>query len=224
MFTYPQKTIVLDETYHEYWAERGRNNAPVLSDWQKDRSAIIVDRVARGSVIADFGCGDGAMLKYVGDQSQASSLIGYDLEPTILAIAASQGVATHELSAERAVASPDTLLEADYYLACEVLEHVPFSERLLATMLSKSKKGVFVSVPNTGFFMHRFRLLFGKVPAQWIRQPNEHVRFWTIVDMRWWLGALGYKKFEVIPYRGVPVLNLLWPNLFAEGMVVFIQP
>ena len=223
LVTYPQKTISLDETYHEYWTERGRNSTPVLSDWQKDRSAIILARLVRGASIADFGCGDGAMLKYIGDQSQATHLVGYDLESQILAIAARQGIETHELSAEDAVASPGLLAEVDYYLACEVLEHVPFSEQLLATMLSKSRKGVFFSIPNTGFFMHRFRLLFGKVPAQWIRQPNEHVRFWTIVDVRWWLRALGYQKFEIIPYRGVPVLNKIWPNLFAEGVVVYLS-
>ncbi|MEK7530606.1 MAG: methyltransferase domain-containing protein [Patescibacteria group bacterium] len=221
--TYPQKTISLDETYSEYWVERGRGTTAALSDWQKDRSSIIAARATHGAVIADFGCGDGAMLKHIGELTDAKQLIGYDIEPQTLSIAHGLGIETHELSAEQAVHSYENLAEADYYLACEVLEHVPFSEKLLAALVARSRKGVFFSVPNTGFLVHRFRLFFGKVPAQWMYMPNEHVRFWTVVDMRWWLRTLGYQQVEIIPYRGIPVLNRLWPNLCAEGVVVFIR-
>jgi 2-polyprenyl-3-methyl-5-hydroxy-6-metoxy-1,4-benzoquinol methylase len=111
----------------------------------------------------------------------------------------------------------------DYYIVLEVLEHVPNSEEVLRALVNKCTRSVFFSVPNTGFFRHRLRLLFGRAPAQWVTMPNEHLRFWTIRDMRWWLKALGYTKFKITPYHGVPGLNRLMPNLFAEGQIIEVS-
>jgi hypothetical protein len=104
----------------------------------------------------------------------------------------------------------------------EIIEHVPDAEGLLAAVRNKATKGVFFSIPNTGFFTHRFRLLFGKFPAQWSERPNEHVRFWTLRDVTWWLNAQDITQFEVHTYEGVPYLKHVLPSLFAAGILVYI--
>ena len=53
---------------------------------------------------------------------------------------------------------------------------------------------------------------------------SEHLRFWTIRDLKWWLGFLNiYNQSKIIPYKRVPFLNKIWPNLFAEGSFVIIN-
>ena len=111
----------------------------------------------------------------------------------------------------------------DYIFLLEVVEHVQNSEKLVAAAFEKSEKGVFVSVPNTGYFLHRLRLLLGRFPLQWREHPSEHVRFWTRRDMVWWLDALGYENREIFVYKGIPVANKIFPSLFGAGMIVFIK-
>ena len=60
-------------------------------------------------------------------------------------------------------------------------------EFLLELLENKSIEKVFFSIPNSGFFMHRIRYMLGRFPLQWIVNPNEHIRFWTLKDLIWWL-------------------------------------
>jgi 2-polyprenyl-3-methyl-5-hydroxy-6-metoxy-1,4-benzoquinol methylase len=162
------------------------------------------------------------VLKAIIDQKPGLKGIAFDSSQRALDDAKKLGIEGHLLD----LTTPGALSNipvCDYYIVLEVLEHVPNSEEVLRALVNKCTRSVFFSVPNTGFFRHRLRLLFGKAPAQWVTMPNEHLRFWTIRDMRWWLTALGYTKFTIIPYHGVPGLNRLMPNLFAEGMIVSVE-
>jgi len=100
---------------------------------------------------------------------------------------------------------------------------MPNAEKILEYIYRKAKIGVFFSIPNSGYFIYRLRLLFGKFPKQWSVFPNEHLRFWTLGDLKWWLCALGYKKYKIFCYKGIPILNILLPSLFAAGLVVYIE-
>ena len=112
----------------------------------------------------------------------------------------------------------------NYISLFEVLEHMKNPEDFLLKLLNHKNIKVFISLPNTGFFTHRIRLLFGRFPLQWIAHPSEHLRFWTITDLKWWLGFLNiYNQSKIIPYKGVPFLNKIWPNLFAEGSFVIVN-
>jgi 2-polyprenyl-3-methyl-5-hydroxy-6-metoxy-1,4-benzoquinol methylase len=222
IFVYPKQKLSLTELdYDDYWDQkRPQENAVLLSPMEGARATIIASHLKReAKSIGDIGAGPGVVLKAILKERPDMSGIAYDSSLRARAYAKALGLRAEplDLRTDEALTS---ILPADYYLVLEVLEHIPNSEHVLATLYSKASYGVFFSVPNTGFFMHRFRLLFGKVPAQWIHIPNEHLRFWTIVDMRWWLAALGYQHFKIIPYGGVSILNKLWPNLFAMGMVV----
>lgn len=224
---YPQTIFLLereDEAYDAYWATRGRAQGERLSDWQKERSDIIlrvIKEEGHAMSLGDIGGGNGAVLMYLANVLQVSHATLYEISSTALTAAAEAGLKAVQCDV-RSSEQYHRIAPASFILMLEVLEHMHNPEALLKAVYATSEKGVFFSVPNTGFLTHRLRLLFGKAPLQWQRHPSEHVRFWTVVDLRWWLGTLGYASFKIFPYKGVPVLNRLWPNLFAEGVVVYI--
>jgi len=225
IFLYPQTKIdKKNGDYDAYWKEKRGENIGIISRWQKQRADIILNYLNKDSPITlvDIGCGDGSVLKYIKAHVNISKTTGVDVSDFALEKAKEFGVETIKADIKN-IKNLDIIPESDYILLFEVLEHIPDSELFLKHMFRKAKKGVFFSFPNTGFYTHRLRLLFGKFPLQWRVHPGEHVRFWTMKDLQWWLNALGYKNHEIISYEGIPGLNRIWPSLFAAGFLVYIK-
>ena len=219
-------TVAHDQDYDAYWELKRKMGAGELSTWQRCRAEIVLSmlqKIPEPIAIGDVGCGDGVIAKYLMNHRPISRAVGYDNSRFILGEAEKLGLETvfFDLNSP-SYASEFQML--DIHLFLEVLEHIPHSERALTAAMEHSRRGVIFSVPNTGFFTYRLRLLFGKFPMQWALMPNEHLRFWTIADVKWWLSALGYTDYTICPYFGVPVLNRVWPNLFSAGMVVWVRP
>ncbi len=220
VFRYP--VVQLDDTsYNTYWHERNLR-VDSLNNFQKERARMAADSMKQGSSILDIGCGNGAILCAIHAQKTMKELIGVDVSDDALALASANGIrpikANITSDQEREV-----LPRTDYICLFEVIEHVQSSERLIQWAYSHAYRGVFFSVPNTGFFTHRLRLLLGRFPLQWRAHPSEHVRFWTLPDMRWWLEQLGYADARVCAYEGMPFFKRLWPSLFAAGIFVTIR-
>lgn len=220
LFLYPKQVIGIDE---KYWESRGRGSASSLSAWQKERADWALKKIERKPTITilDIGSGDGGVLKYLSSHIPSLTGIGIDRDEGARTTLSSLGFEARnvDLTDPKSLA---TLPLCDYALLFEIIEHVSQAEELVAAARNIAARGVFFSVPNTGFFTHRFRLLFGKFPAQWTERPNEHVRFWTLRDMRWWLRAQGIQQAEIHTYEGVPLLRHVFPSLFAAGMIVWI--
>ena len=229
LFQYREKTISLEadasQDYDEYWKNKRGEKIGVLSPWQKDRADIVVSILKRRGispiVIGDIGCGEGSILKYIQDHFSVSEAIGYDHSAFVLEKAKAIGITTvvWDMVKEGPAAK---LKDADYMIILEVLEHLANAEQILNAAYAHSRQGVFFSFPNTGYVKYRTRLLLGRMPMQWVTFPNEHLRFWTARDLKWWLKAQGFTNAEIHFYRGVPLLNKLWPALFAAAFVVFI--
>ena len=115
------------------------------------------------------------------------------------------------------------LPEVDYITGFEIIEHMPNPEQFVYRLKDKAKKGFIFSTPNTGYYAHRLRLLFGRFPLQWIAHPGEHVRFWTVKDMKFWVRAIGFRLSKFILYEGLPILNKIWPSMYAQGMIIYIK-
>lgn len=216
LFLYPRTTLGSDS---DYWSARNRGPSASLSAWQKERADWVLTRLTETPVhMLDIGSGDGGVLKYLASKHKGLTGVGIDRDAGARASLTALGFEALDLDLTK-----DTELPAcDYALLFEIIEHVPDAEGLLDAARRSARRGVFFSVPNTGFFTHRFRLLFGKFPAQWAVRPNEHVRFWTLADMRWWLKAQGIAHADVHPYEGVPYLRHVFPGLFAAGIMVWI--
>lgn len=212
------------EAYDTYWEDRGRGVSESLSDWQRERAEFIIKTLkehASVESLGDIGAGNGAVLGFLIKELRPKHAVAYEISPASLESLRESGIEAVSCDV-RLEEDRKRIAPASVFLLLEVLEHMHDPEGLLAIAYEKADQGVFFSIPNTGFLTHRFRLLFGKVPLQWKRNPSEHVRFWTLVDLRWWLRILGYTHVHIHPYKGVPFLNKIWPNLFAEGLIVYL--
>lgn len=226
IFFYPQKTLTLvTEDYDAYWRQK-RGTEPSLSDWQKERAEMVIrelkNRSEENFTIADIGCGDGVLLAHILKSFPKAKGIGYDSSSVAHELAKKAGIHETKFLDLRTDIDLVAVQSADYILLLETLEHIAESDKVLKASLGKAQKGVFISFPNSGFFTYRLRLLFGKFPAQWIRMPNEHIRFWTLIDLKWWLKALGTKKPNIYTYQGVPFLKHVWRSMFAGGLFAFV--
>lgn len=226
IFQYPKDVLRLehDLNYDVYWDVKRGAAVGTLSDWQKARADIIMRELPPGTRVSlsDIGCGEGSILRYIKKHALISEATGYDSSAFVLQKANDIGIRTKMLDI-RDEGQLASIEPADYMLLLEVLEHIPNSEKVLAVTYERARKGVFLSFPNSGFFTHRLRLLFGKFPKQWINFPNEHLRFWTIHDVKWWLKALGYKEYRMYYYKGIPLLNIIRPEFFAAGQIIFLE-
>lgn len=226
LYVYPQETIGVDNyfDYDSYWKERRGEYMGRLGFWQAKRANLAATIILNhgGESVNDIGSGAGEVLRTVKEKAGLKSAVAFDSSPYALEIAKSIGLETElfDVNEEKEFGH---IREADFTLLFEILEHIPGSEALLKKSFDSSKKGVLFSFPNTGFFIHRFRLFFfGKFPLQWTKHPREHLRFWTKPDLIWWLNAQGYKKFKIHYYVGIPILKDIWPNMFAAGFFVEI--
>lgn len=207
--------------YDKYWKKRGRNSQSVLTHWQKDRADHISKIVSAGDVVLDVGCGDASLLRYLIDKTRISG-IGVDMSEPILENAKKIGIKTVVLDITK-IDTLSQLPEVDYVMGLEILEHMPNPEEFIMAVRKKVRKGMIFSFPNTGYYSHRLRLLFGSFPLQWILHPSEHLRYWTVRDARFWVNSLGFKMDNMILYQGVPFFNKLIPSLFGRGVIIKIS-
>lgn len=210
-----------DQAYETYW--KSRDIATIkLNSFQQKRAELLAKLIKDGDSVLDVGCGDGGILAYVREHAKPGRLLGIDSSTTVLEAARRRGLEVIQDD----IRNPGQLGAVghfDYVTLFEVLEHMVNAEELLDWSLHNARKEVVFSVPNTGFIFHRLRLLFGRFPLQWKAHPSEHVRFWTLRDMRWWLTQLDRGNARVRAYEGIPLLNRFWPALFARGIFVRIS-
>ncbi|MEN9604442.1 MAG: hypothetical protein RJB39_127 [Candidatus Parcubacteria bacterium] len=226
IYTYPEMSLKKVD-YDAYWADKRGKNIGDLSGWQTDRAEIIAKALEgqkENFSVLDIGGGDGNILNFLKTKKQLPITKMYNADTSRFALEQSEKFGIESIFCDIVdMKSFEKFPEADYAFMLEILEHIPNSEEFLLEIYRRMKKGVFFSVPNTGFIVYRLRLLFGKTPMQWRLHPAEHVRFWTITDMRFWLDGLGFKdKYTIYTYKGTPLLRKWFPNLFAPAMVVQI--
>jgi 2-polyprenyl-3-methyl-5-hydroxy-6-metoxy-1,4-benzoquinol methylase len=230
VFTYPQSTLDVHASldYDEYWkTKRGGielGRARTITGNERMRADYVASVIGKNEpvTVGDIASGPGVIYNYLKDKIQVREYIGYESSEYALDVARSLGMTGVKFDINDE-ASIDAIKAADYYLMLEILEHIPHSEKVLDVLYKKAQKGVFFSFPNSGNILYRLRVLFGRMPAQWIKFPNEHLRFWTLKDLRWWLKALGYTNYHIHSYRGVPYLEKVWPSMFAGSFVVYIK-
>jgi methionine biosynthesis protein MetW len=224
LFSYPVQTLSsTPPDYDEYWRDKRGKGLGMLSSWQKQRADLARSFIdsKTPSTLLDVGCGDGSVLRYFKEKGNVKSAIGVDVSELALRKAQESGIETHQLDISDQ-STWEKIPHADYVFLFEVLEHIPDPERFLKLMREKASQGVFFSFPNTGYVMHRLRLLFGRFPLQWRIHPGEHLRFWTHRDLIWWLEATGIERYELKTYEGVPLLKFIWPSLFSAALFVYV--
>ncbi len=201
--------------YEIYWNRRAADQRP-------PRFTVIAAEIEPDASVLDLGCGNGNFLAVLRESGHRGPAYGVDGSATAVELTRAQGFAAevHDLLDPRwKPANP-----VDYVIASEVLEHLPEPEHLLTRLAESCRRGILISVPNTGYYRHRLRLLAGRFPIQWEWFPGEHLRYWTVADFREWAECLGLHVEKVIGATGFPVLCRLRPSIFAEQVVYRLSP
>ena len=225
LFSYPIHKY--DSRYqNRYWQVRKKSNSKAKpNNFQVKRAKIFSGNILHiDKTLFDIGSGDGSQLIAIKNICKTLRIIGSDMDNYACKISIENNINCHFLKNEEEVFDLIKKYNPNYISLFEVLEHMKNPEDFLLKLLEIKDIKVFFSIPNSGFIKHRIRFLFGRFPLQWIAHPSEHLRFWTIKDLKWWLVFLNiYSKSKVIPYNGIPLLNQIFPNLFAEGSFVIIN-
>jgi methionine biosynthesis protein MetW len=224
LFIYPETARVGAVDYDDYWDSKlGKGGLGKMSPWRMRRAQVFASVVAHGDRVLDLGVGDGALLAYLIEQKGIDGC-GLDISQKAVDFCREQGLNVGLADINRPIG--DVLAEHfpgaasfDYVILSEIIEHTPDPESLLNSLRPYVRKGIIVSIPNTGYHQHRLRLLFGRFPLQWVVTPGEHLRYWTLADFRWWARQLGFRIARAVPYEGTAVLKDVYPSLFAAALV-----
>jgi methionine biosynthesis protein MetW len=227
LFGYPETARVGVVDYDTYWDNKAQQGLGLLSQWRLRRAQVFASLTVPGDRVLDLGVGDGALLKYMIEQKNIQGY-GLDISQKAVDFCRAQGLnvgladITRPIGENLAAHFPG-VSAFDYVILSEIIEHVPDPESLLTSLKPYARKGIIVSIPNTGYHQHRLRLLLGRFPLQWVVTPGEHLRFWTRADFRWWARQLGFTVAREVPYEGTPGLKNAWPSLFAAAFVYVLR-
>jgi len=220
LFSYPATARVGVVDYDDYWDSKAQSGLGILSPWRLRRAQVFAALLAPGDRVLDLGVGDGALLEYI---IREKGIIGYglDVSPKAVEFCRSRGLNV-DLADINTPVSSYVQEPFDYIIMSEIIEHIPDPEKLLLDLQPLTRKGLIVSIPNTGFHQHRLRLLMGHFPLQWVVTPGEHLRYWTRADFHWWAKQLGFRIAHEAAYEGTPVLKDVMPGLFAAAFVFLL--
>ncbi|MDR1935799.1 MAG: methionine biosynthesis protein MetW, partial [Candidatus Accumulibacter sp.] len=154
--------------------------------------AVIAGWIPAGKHVLDLGCGDGRLLRYLGE---SKSITGYGVE------------IDHE-SVLRCIRNGIDVIQIDidgglsgfqdasfsHAIISQALQAMHSTERILGEMLRVADEAI-VSFPNFAYRVNREAVAAGHMPVskdlpyEWYETPN--VRFFTIVDFEELCAKLG---------------------------------
>jgi len=199
--------------YNKYWGAKGKFGFST-------RYPVFADVIEKDSSVLDIGCGDGSTLIYLIEKKKIRGE-GVDISERAVNMARAGGIQAHvaDVSSDKFKIRK----KYDYIIVSEVLEHIPNPEDVMKKAKGRFNKLLIISMPNTGHYLYRLRLLFGRFPVQWAYHPGEHLRFWTVKDFRQWAGELGFRIVGMRTHSGVPFLRVALPALFADSIVYLLE-
>ncbi len=204
--------------YDKYWEILSHENRPLTPLSKLKQFEELVDS---GSNVLDIGCGEGDLLDYL---CKTKHINAYGIEYGEKAVekARARGIKVQVAD----ISQPDFNIQDDYdyIILSEVIEHLAKPEELLLKLKGKFNKSLLITIPNTGFITERLRLLFGRFPKQWVINPSEHLRFWTVPDFKFWCDQLGYtvEKYYGLKDEYYDIRIKIWkyyPRLLSRFML-----
>jgi methionine biosynthesis protein MetW len=187
--------------------------------------AIIAANVAAGARVLDVGCGDGALMAALRDQSGCDAR-GLELDPGDVAAAVARGLSVVQGDADTDLADyPHASF--DYAILSQTLQTTRRPDWVLDQLLRIGRRA-FVSFPNFAHWRVRASLLFGGrmpvtrlLPIAWYATPNIH--HVTIDDFRALLRSRGITVEGQWFLSGDQQTGHAMANLFAEHAVFLLR-
>jgi methionine biosynthesis protein MetW len=207
--------------YEKYWEARDTSSGELTHE-RKSGTEVVCELLRSPSSVLDVGCGDGLTMFYIKKRHPLLKELCIDISSTAVEIACSRGI--NAKAGDMFDMSLDTY---DCVLLMEVLQHVPNCEEFLNKIKSYTKGKIIVSLPNIAYWRYRCRLFFGgRAPKTWLYHPGEHLRFWSIIDFKYWAQQLGLKVTQIIPIFGYESSWLInhFPNVFASNVIFVLEP
>jgi methionine biosynthesis protein MetW len=205
---------LLDRNYVDLYVNYDEYHAHLETD-REVRALEIAAWIEPGSTVLDAGCGNGLNGKLIAEKSGAR-VEGCDIVDKARGVLPVRVV---DFNKEGLNADKDY----DYIIFSEVLEHVLYPHRLLVEAAQHARKGVIVSIPNTGYLNFRLQLLLGVFP----RQSFTHIHYWTYKDFIHFCEQIGLSVMETKFNPTGTVRSLLkkaFPNLFAYQLYFKVAP
>lgn len=172
------------------------------------RAYLVEDWIDRGSSLLDVGIGDGVIAEYLARRLNIN-VYGLDISESACSKAREKGINSKVRDINYGLQLHDDEIY-DYILLMEVIEHTVQPEKVVIDAIRHSRKGVIVTIPNSGYIRWRIHLLRGYTP----RQSYTHLHFWSIRDFEIWCKSLdmSIKSFKTIlpPYLASLKNLLAW--------------
>jgi len=172
--------------------------------------------------ILDLGCGEGTLGKILLEARKQCELVGVDVSPVALNIAASfySKTVCCDLDAELDILKRLELCTFDYIVALEVLERIRYPEALLKTLSSLCKPAAtfIFSFPNIAWYGYRKQLLFGRLPQEWFYSTSEHLHYFTLSSFEEMLFKHDFQTKQMAAFFQVPRLFRLLPGTLVRAI------
>jgi methionine biosynthesis protein MetW len=202
--------------YDDYWNARGFS----INKKLKERETIILNRIPAGSRVLDVGCGNSRLPLEL--KAKGCDVTVADISQKVLEGFTQSGIPTQRLDLSQ-VEDFDYQAKFDYIILSEVLEHLPNPEEAITKLLPFSEF-IIITIPNSAYYWFRFGLMFrGRFFTQWVHHPSEHLRFWSHLDFKDWLEAMGLSLVKSQASNGWRLFKDIWPNLFGFQIVYIVK-
>ena len=196
------------QDYEEYHKE--------INTGKKIRAELIKGWIEENSTMLDVGIGDGLIAEYLMNELNVK-MHGLDVSENACKKAKQKGISAEVRDINYGLNLRDDEIY-DYILLMEVIEHTVQPEKVVMDAVRHAKKGVIVTIPNSGYIKWRIQLLRGYSP----RQSYTHLHFWSIKDFEIWCKLLNIKikSFTTI----LPKYTSIFKNLLAWQQCWLLYP
>ncbi len=187
---------------------------------------IIMQQIARGSHVVDFGCGDGRLLSRLRDERECS-VLGVELNLAHIVGSISNGVAVIQADLDRGVPEiPDDAF--DFAVLSQTLQQVRHPKAVLEEMLRVARRALVV-VPNFAHWRVRLQVVrYGRAPIteslpyDWYNTPNLH--FMSMYDFRDLVEKINLRIVKESPIINGRAVNRAWAaNLRADSAMYVLE-
>ena len=138
----------------------------------------ISEWIEPNSKVLDFGCADGALLKYLQAEKMTTSY-GIEITPANIEKGIKNKINIIQMNLEDGLSVFDNQF-FDTVILSQTLQAIVNIEKIMDEM-KRVAKNIIVSFPNFGYWKNRLQIINGKMPKssdlphEWYNTPNIHL-------------------------------------------------